>query len=886
MSDPVKDTPGHPPKWAERLLTWSCPKESIEEVQGDLLELYHHWIETEGEKEARKKYVLNAIKLQKPLAKLASIKLPNISGTGNNHSHTKTDLFILKNYFLVAFRNLRRNKSYVIINALGVGIALTCCLAAYLVLAFNLEFDDFHADKKVERIFKIHTLLREKDGTILLDNNAPMALPPFALPQIAGIERFTRYLRDRGYMHYRDKAFTERISFADSTFFDMFDFPLLTGNHKAFKDKHSILISEKLAKKYFGDEEPIGKTLVLNFPNDMEVQFIVGGVLKKVPRNNTFNFDAIVRIENFLDVHQLAIDNWSDPLDPSTFFELTSAESAPSISKQLNKYIPIRNEARNDELAIGYQLEHFKTPFTIKDIHSGNTSLRAANGILLLFASMAAMILLIACFNLTNTTIAMTAKRLKEIGIRKTIGAFRKQIVTQFLLETIITITLSLGVGLVMAQWIVPAFSSLYNIPFTLADVNSFHLVGTLVALVFFASLLAGIYPALFNSKFKPVVLLKGGVKIKGTNVFTRTLVMLQFALSVIVLIGGVFFTRNAEFQESMSFGYDTKKIITVNVQSEKEFEAMENEIVSNSKILSVSGSENNIGHNSYESTIQIGTREYKTLIAGIGKNYFETMGLKLSEGRFLNVANESDRKDGVIVNRAFVNKTGMKDPIDKVILMRQTKRHIVGVIENHVEDMFISESPQSFVFYIADPADYKIMEIKTETKDLIETRNYLEATWKKMFPTRPFESQFQEDIVLSDARMITGSFKSIFLFLTVLGGLLSVSGIFSLASLNIARRTKEIGVRKTFGASITNVITLLNKEFAMILALAAMVGSIGGYLLLEAMLGAFNIIHIKVGIFPAVLCSLFIFSIGIITTSVTILKAARTNPVDTLRSD
>lgn len=793
---------------------------------------------------------------------------------------------MLKNYIIVAFRSLRKNKSYFIINAFGVGIALACCLAAYLVFAYDFEFDNFHADKKVERIFKIHTHLREQDGTIIQNNSAPMVLPSIAVPEIAGIERFTRYLRDGVFMRHGDKAFSEKISFADSTFFDMFDFPLLAGNHKAFKNKHSIFLSEELAKKYFGEEEAVGKILLLNFPNEVEVESIVGGVLKKVPINNTFTFNAIMRIENFQDIHKLADNNWSDTRDPSIFIELTSAESAIAISKQLNKYISIRNEARKDALVVGYQLEHFKSRFTFNDINSGNTNLRSPIAILVMFTSLAVMILLVACFNLTNTTIAMTARRLKEIGIRKTIGAFRKQIVSQFLLETIMTITLSLAVGLVLAQWIVPAFTSLYNLPFTLGEVNGLNLVVTLIVLVFFASLLAGIYPALFNSKFKPIALLKGSVKFKGTNVLTRALVTLQFSLSVIVLIGGVFFIQNAKFQKAIRLGYDDEMIITVSIRSEKEFEAMENAIASNSKILSVSVSEHNIGQSNDQSTVLVGASEYTAQLAGIGKNYLETMGLKLSEGRFLDVANASDRKEGVIVNRAFVDKIGMKDPLDKIISVYQTKRHIVGVIENHIEDMFITKTPVPFVFYAAELKDYKMMQVKANAKDLADTRKYLEDTWKKIFPAMPFESQYQEDIVLGDARMITGSFKSIFLFLTVLGGLLSVSGIFSLASLNIARRTKEIGIRKALGATVTNVIALLNKEFVIILALATMVGSVGGIYLLEALLGTFNLIHIPVGIFPVLLCSLVIFSIGICTTSFTILRAARTNPVDTLRSE
>ena len=793
---------------------------------------------------------------------------------------------MLKNYIIVAIRSLRKNKSFVIINAFGLGIALACCIAAYLILAFNVEFDDFHADKKVERVFKIHTHLKEKDGKITQSNNAPMALPPIAVPSITGIERYTRYLSDGGYMRYGDKAFAEGISFADSTFFDMFDYPLLSGNHKAFKNKHSIFLSEELAKKYFGDEEAVGKILVLNFPNEFEIEVIVGGVLKKVPANNSFTFKAMMRIENLQDVHKLAVDNWHDWRDPSTFVELTSASSAAGIGKQFDKYIPIRNEAKKDAHVVAYQLEPFKAYFTWDDINWGYANMRMGAAPLVVFTAMAVMILLIACFNLTNTSIAMTGKRLKEVGIRKAVGAMRQQIVSQFLFETLLTITLSLAVGLLLSQWIVPAFTEMWNLPYVLTDLNGLNLVVTLLGIVFFASLLAGIYPALFNSKFKPVALLKGTVKIRGTNALTRTLVAFQFALSVIVLVGGVVFIQNTKFQEAINYGYDKEMVVTVSIQSEKEFEAMKSAVASNPKILEVSVSDHQVGQNSYEFPVQIDTSEYRAQLIGVGKNYFETMGLKLSEGRFLNLENVSDQSEAIIVNRAFINRVGMKDPLDKIVTVHDKKRHIVGIIENHVDNLYRSKDPEPFVFYPAEPKEYKMMQVRAEASDLAGVKQYLEEAWKKLYPTKSFESRFQDEIVLGNIQRVNGNLKKIFLFLTVLGGLLSASGIFSLASLNVAKRTKEIGIRKALGATVSNVVLLLNREFVIILTLAGVVGAVGGFFLTNALLDVIYKYHISIQIVSVVICAAIIFAIGIFTTSVTILKAAKANPVDTLRSE
>ena len=275
--------------------------------------------------------------------------------------------------------------------------------------------------------------------------------------------------------------------------------------------------------------------------------------------------------------------------------KLTPGANAEQIGTQIGKYITTRNEKRKDVVVDSYILEPFKTSYNQNDIRSSWVTHRMSPEPLFIFSSMAFIILLIACFNLTNTSIAMTARRLKEVGVRKAIGAGRSQIVSQFLLETFLTITLSLIVGWMLAQIIVPAFASMWNLPYGLEDMSGLNLFIALILLVFLAALVAGIYPALLSSGFKPTLLLKGDAKIKGTNVLARALVGMQFALSVIVLIGGVVFVQNAKFQDTMEFGYDTDMVITVQLQGERDFELMEKAILTNPKILSVGVSDGNV---------------------------------------------------------------------------------------------------------------------------------------------------------------------------------------------------------------------------------------------------------------------------------------------------
>jgi ABC-type antimicrobial peptide transport system permease subunit len=687
-------------------------------------------------------------------------------------------------------------------------------------------------------------------------------------------------------MSYGTKAFSEGIVFADSNFFHMFDFPVVKGSTESFENKHTIIISNKLAEKYFGDEDPIGKNLLLTFQNDMQIDVMVGAVVDKIPLNSTFVFDALMRFENYLDIHKLTVDMWGDWRDPSAFVKLKTAENAATANTQFSKYVARRNEAKKDAVVSKFELQPFKAAFTQDDIGRSYVNHRMSTVPLVVFTSMAGLILLIACFNLTNTSIAMTSKRLKEVGVRKTIGAARYQIVMQFIFETVLSICLALIVGLGLSQVIVPAFTDMWRLPYGMEDLSGVNLFIALIVLVFLVAILAGVYPALANSKFSPVALLKGKAKVSGANLLSRILVSMQFALSVIVLIAGVMFIRNTKFQEEIDYGYDKEMVINVNIQSFKQLETLENEVRSNPKILLIGATDHQVGFNNYQSPVQVDTAEYDVRHLGVGKNYMQVMGFTLAEGRFFDAENAADLGETAIVNKAFVAKAGLVDPLDKIVTIHGSKRHIVGVIEDHVDNVYRSKDAEPFVFYPNGHDYLKSMIVRTDPAHRGEVQKSIEDAWKRLFPSKPFISELQEDVVLRNTKELNGNLKVIFLFLTTLGGLLSAAGIFSLASLNIAKRTKEIGIRKALGASVAHVMTILNREFVIILLIAAILGSVGGYFLTKMLMDEIYANHIAIGIIPVVLCAIAIFAIGIATTSSTIFKAAKSNPVDTLRNE
>lgn len=793
---------------------------------------------------------------------------------------------MLKNYIKIAIRNLLKNKSYLVINSLGMGVAIACCMSAYLLIAFNIEFDSFFDDSKTENTVKILTHLEHQNGEPYQNLVAPMVMTPIAAEGISGIKRYTRFCNSDGSIGDGDKVFSEQINFADSTFFEMFDFNLLIGSYTNFNSQKSIFLSDKLAKKLFADDDPIDKTLILNIRNK-EIEVFVGGVFEKPPLNSSFFMDAVIRIEHFISIYDIGPNEWEEWREASALFELTDIKQLQAVEEQLNAYVSVRNEAKKDTKTTSFELIPFNEKLYEDEANYSFLVSKIPIFPLMIFMTLALIILLIACFNLTNTTIALTIKRLKEIGVRKVVGASRVQVVIQFLFEMTLTILLSILVGLAMSTILVPEFAAMWGLEYGLENLNGLNMIFALLVLLFISALLAGAYPALNNSKFKPVALLKGATKIKGTNPLTRVLLVIQFSLSVIVLVGGVIFTLNADFQKQVSFGYNLKKILTVTVQSESVYNKLKSAIQQNSNIEEISVTDHHIGYGSYVNPIKIDTSEFRTHVYEVGSNYFNAMGLEIVDGRGFIEDSQSDAQESALVDESFVAFNKLENPIDKSVIYQEQRYRIVGIVQDHVNSLFNQNDLEEGHFYrAAKTSQYHLLIVRVDESKLESTRDYIETKWKELFPHIPFESRSQEEIVFNGALETNRNLTQIFLFITLLGCLLSASGIYSLANLNIEKRTKEIGIRKVLGATIMSILRLINKEFAIILVLAMIFGGIGGYFLTNILLEDIYATHIEVGFLTIALCGLFIFIIGMATTSGTIFKAAVANPATTLRDE
>jgi putative ABC transport system permease protein len=790
---------------------------------------------------------------------------------------------MLLNFLIIAWRNLFRNKVYVIINTLGMGISLACCLSAYLLIAYNVEFNSYFDGKDVENVVKVVHHLKQDGGKEYKELMTPVVMAPFAAQEISGIENYSRYTSLQGAISNGEDVFYETINFADADFFEIFDIGLSQGAYENFKKKNTIFLSENMADKYFLDDVAVGKTMLVNF-GDKHYEVVVGGVLNDIPLNTSFTIKALLRMETFLALTETNVDNWGSGNNVSLLLKLSDINQKQDIEKQILRYSKLSNEKRVNDKSLGFELIPFNETISRDEIRQSDLRLPIPNMALIVFSSLGGIILLIACFNLTNTTMALTSRRLKEIGVRKVIGSSRGQIILQFLLEMLFTIFLAVIVSFLLAQVIVPKFAEMWQLQYGLEDLNGTNIIAAMMALLFVSAILAGIYPALFNSKFSPIVLFKGNSGVKGTNPLTHLLLVFQFSLSVIMLCGGIIFIQNMAYQEELDFGYDKENIIKVAVNGQQTYEQLKNAIATNPQIQHIAAATDHIGpYSSHYRPVKIDTTSTNTASYTVSANYFRTLGMQVVEGRDFEEGSYSDMESAIIVDLNFIENHSLTKPFDARIKLDTKEYHIVGVVNNHLSGLK-SLTDDEHIYLMAQPENYTSLILYTNKDNRGQVRKYIEEKWDNLFPNEPFQADFQEDLLYQESNGYNVNLKNIFLFLTILGSLLSASGIYALASLNTQRRSKEIAVRKVLGASVVNIIQMINMEFVVILLVALMLGSVASYVVIEELLKSLYAQYMPINILSIAIGGLIILTIGILTTSGTIYKSANANPVDTLK--
>jgi putative ABC transport system permease protein len=858
-----------PPKWADKFLEWYCNPSLLDEIQGDVYELYERRIKDEGEEIANRNYTWDIIRF---------CRWSNIKRT-QEKTQNSNNLPMLKNYIKVGFRNLSKHWITSGINIIGLAIAIGCATTTFVFIDFATNMDSFHT--KRDNIYQIINHVRNEDA-IEKWSDSPMLLGHALKDKYPSVEYVTRIEYQRANMRHAEnkEVFSELLMYVDPDFMQMFDFPIRTGERTALLQKESIVISDLIAKKYFGEKDPIGQRLNIKFSDDKSQSFYVSAVLEKVPNNASFRPQVLIPIENFFDLKRKENYGW-EYLTDATFISLNANESLPDF--QMEEF-----EKAYAESNPKWPIEQFET-INLKQLSSmsneiigsisngGSPHGRIALGVIAFF------LLILACFNYMNIAVASATKRLKEIAMRKVMGSARRNIINQFLIENMLLCTIALLIGIGFSYFLFsPGFDSMVpelELPFAFSSVAT--MVGYFSILLLLVGLASGAYPAFYISKFEPVHIFKGNQKFGSKNIFSKVLLTFQLFFAFTTVIGCFVFADNAIHVGNKDWGYDPKGIIAIPVNNEAEFNQLKNEAIKNPAIKNVAGSYGQIGV--YDPMIRFDylEKQFSMVRYKASENYFETNNVRLKKGRFFE---NNDEANSIVINETFVKKMGWDEPLKESIVLDSTRRNVIGVVQDFHHDFFYGDI-YPVIFTSGQEKDFNYLTIQTTPERELEVDAFLKSVWHTISPDSPYGRKFQSNIFDRNYNE-NDSNISLILFISGIAILLACLGLFGLLSFNLQKKMKEIGVRKVLGASTMNIVKLANKEYSWILLIAFLLGAPLGYFMMNQLVVEIYADPKPASITPFLAAIIIISVTFTITVSSQIWKATKVNPADILRSE
>ena len=798
---------------------------------------------------------------------------------------------MFRNYFKIAFRNLQRNKIYSFINIAGLSLGLACAMLIILYIKDEVSYDRFQ--KNLNNIYRVVNAGINPDGSIAhKDGNSGYFQGPRFTENVPGIQSFVRIQSGQEDIKKGTDVQSQELLRVDSNFFSVFSFPLLSGDAKTcLLQPHSVVLSENAAKKQFGTTDAVGKIIMLKDNNEF-VPYAVTAVTKRCPQNSSVKFDVLLPlVVSASDNNQS--ENWFNfflntfvVLDPKAnvasvetkmqrFYEEDSKEALKIVTE---KYGPIGQKSQ-------YLLQPFAAMHLSKELPPQNGLSDASNPMYsYILSGIALFILLIACINFVNLTVARSLKRAREIGIRKVVGGNRKQLIAQFLGESFVLCFIAFLMALVIVQLVLPMFNDLSNKALSLSYLFDAKLIAGYVILFIVTSLLAGFYPALVLSGYNPVQTLYSRFTLSGKNYLQKSLVVLQFALASFLIIATITIYLQFNYLTNEKLGYDDSNLVIINKSGLKREEAklLRNELMQEPDVVGVSpkngGSWFTVAKVNGDSTISFA---YET----IDESYLPLLKIPLVEGRNFSVAYPSDSSHSVLVNESFVKKAGWKNPVGEQVNFwyNNEKYTVIGVVkDHHFESLNQTIKPQLFTMKAGN--DYGMAYIKIKPKTSTASLKYIQSTFKKLFPLNPYSYTFkdQENLKSYEAE---AKWKQIMLFGAILTIFISCIGLFGLSVLSAEKRTKEVGIRKVLGASVNSIVAILSKDFLKLVMLAMVIAIPVAWMVAGKWLEHYPYrIALSWWMFAA--AGMLVIFIALATVSFQAIKAAIANPVKNLRTE
>ena len=794
---------------------------------------------------------------------------------------------MLRNYLKIALRNLIRHKAYSFINISGLAIGITGALLILMYVGNELSYETFHKNR--DRIYRAAVDFGGKGNKMRLAGAMP-ALAPAVIDHLPEIETAVRFRRDtKAKIKFDSNTFKEQnLFFVDPAVFEIFSFTLKQGNEEfALSQPFSMVITEDLARKYFGVEDAIGKTVIYNGNYSLRVT----GILKNIPPNTHLNCEIMVSYASLASMGT-DVKSWNSFGQDYTYLLLKKGTDAKSLQPKLRELLR-KNSSDAFANMIDFNLQ------ALTDIHTnhdtvGDLGPKGNKIYISIFSMVALLLLLIACLNFVNLSTARSLKRLREVGMRKVLGATRFQLIAQFLGESFLVVIFSVILALGLFELFYPALNSFLENSLVISEQNYKFLYFLIPGVALLVAILAGSYPAFFISRYRPAESLKNVLPTLKPSTLRRTLVIVQFAISIVLIIGCVVVFKQLYFMKNSDPGFERKNVLIFDLSHGEQgawqkYSVLKKQFLQNPNVLSISGAYSvpGIQNTEKKGISKVGAPpEEITMIQSLAVDYdyVETMKLDLVQGRNFSVSFATDAKEAVVLNQAAVRQLQLNQPIGEELMLPakdgMTKVRVIGVIRDFHLYSF-KEKIESLLLYI-NPDYYYLMAVKIRPENVRTTLTALEEIWKQVLWDMPFHYTYLEDtynsLYLAEEKIsrLLAIFAGLAVFVACLG-------LFGLVSFMTERRSKEVGIRKVLGATVKRVIMLLLSDFTKWILLANFLAWPVGYFIMRRWLQNFAY-HIEISWWVFVLAGGLALGIALLTVSTQAVRAAVANPVDSLR--
>lgn len=820
---------------------------------------------------ARKIYTMETLRLLRPVLIRNMAFLRKIN---------QFDMF--RNYFKVSIRGLMKNPVNSFINIIGLSVSVGLCVFSYAFARWTFSTDQFHVHKN--EVFLI-TYTATRDGRPQMFGQTPRPIGEMMTEDFPQIARMTRVDDRSVIVKYHDQVFHERIRFTDPGFLEMFTFPLKAGTASSLNDVNSIILSEPAAEKYFGEENPLGQNIRVIFSDSISKEFKVTGVAKEFPKSLTIRFDFLVNIGNFRTAYPgYDFHDWSAMVN-ATFVQLARPADTVLFKKGMEKYRKLQNEAVAQDWAIssfGFEplaTLHKRSEHIRDDISRSS----ASNYLSIAFMVVLSIFLLaLACFSYINIAIVTATRRLKEIGMRKCIGATRRIIAVQFLAENVVLTFFALVVGLILAlTFFIPGFEALwsFDMDFSLFDPA---LLIYLPLLLLFTSIASGIYPSLYISRFQVVSILKGSVMFGKRSPLTKILLGFQLIIAGVFITTAIMFAQNTYYLNNRGWGYNNANALYSKVPDGAGFEKLSALMADYPDVISITGSKDHVGKSFTRKIMRLPDRDAEVDQLAVGAGYFSTLEIPLKDGRSFNEQEGSDRH-AVLVNEQLVSTMGWTNPVGQQFRIDSIQYDIIGVVADFHSYNFDSKIRPT-IFTRAPKSEFRYLTLKVKPGTEIESYRTLQTNWAKLYPEVPFEGNLQEDVWGFYYEQI-GIYNLVWKIFAGLAITLCVLGLYGMVKLNIEGRTKEFSIRKVLGAELKNITASVTRPYILLFLIALLAGAPLGFLFGQWMV-LMNPYHMPVtysGVFMACLI-LVVVLFGTVSTQIG--KVVKADPVNGLKTE